>query len=267
MNTIDQALGLFHPVSLEEMECVKLMNRTDTKFIFSSDKLSDILDSVQRQYDILEIGGKRVHRYDSLYFDTPGFKCYLDHHNKHASRFKIRSRRYVDSGLMYLEIKVKNNKGRTRKERNKQHGSPEEITGKPEQLLLRETGLTPAMIQPSLQVVFNRTTLVDKMRTSRITIDAGLYFARGAVSASFPGIIIAEVKQDRNIACHFEEVLHRHHIHPFGISKYCLGLASLHTTLRHNNFKQKIHQINKLNHDISPTDHPVPLALVPGIAG
>jgi hypothetical protein len=267
MSTIEQDLGLFNPISLEEMECVRLMNRTDTKFNFPAVRLTEILHWLTDNYDILEVGGKRLHRYESLYFDTPGFKCYLDHHNKHASRFKIRSRRYADSGLMYLEIKIKNNKGRTRKERNKQHGPPEEITGKPEQLLLRETGLTPEMVMPALQVDFDRITLVDKMRTSRITIDSGLYFARDTASAAFPGVIIAEVKQERDQACHFRDVLHHTHIHPFSISKYCLGIASLHPNIRHNNFKQKIHHINKLNHDFSPTDHPVPFALVPGIAG
>jgi hypothetical protein len=266
MNIIDDILSTFSPVSLEELESVKLMNRTDTKFVFRADQLPLILSQLAATHDVLEINDQRMQRYETIYFDTPDHKCYLDHHNKRSHRFKIRSRKYTGSGLTYFEIKIKNNKGRTRKERNKQHTDPMEITGKPAALLARETGLTPEAITPAIRVDFSRITLVDHLKTVRITIDTGLTFSKDMKTCSYPFLVIAEIKQDKNHHAVFQELLHRNHIHPFRISKYCLGMISLDNTLRYNNFKQKLHVINKLNHDFCKTDHPLSVAFVPGIA-
>ena len=46
-------------------------------------------------------------------------KFYNDHHNQRVNRHKIRFREYVDSGLIYLEVKCKTNKGKTVKKRLK----------------------------------------------------------------------------------------------------------------------------------------------------
>ena len=63
--------------------------------------------------------GKGKHDYKSLYFDTEDRKFYNDHHNQRVHRHKVRYREYVDSGLVFLEIKCKNNKGKTIKKRLK----------------------------------------------------------------------------------------------------------------------------------------------------
>ena len=38
---------------------------------------------------------------------------FLDHHNRRVNRNKIRFREYVGSNLTFLEVKTKNNKGKT----------------------------------------------------------------------------------------------------------------------------------------------------------
>jgi hypothetical protein len=106
-------------ISLEEMDGVKLMNRTDTKFTFSISVLPEIFQNLSQFYDVLEIYNKRIHEYKSLYFDTKKRKFYYDHHNQRVNRFKVRFREYVDSGLTFLEVKRKNNKGKTIKKRLK----------------------------------------------------------------------------------------------------------------------------------------------------
>ena len=70
-----------------------------------------------KRISILQIDGKRKHDYKSLYFDTEDRKFYNDHHNQRVNRYKVRYREYVDSGLVFLEIKCKNNKGKTIKKR------------------------------------------------------------------------------------------------------------------------------------------------------
>ena len=107
----------FDPITLDEMDEVKLMSRTDTKFAFSSAKLPQLLSRMLPFYRILNINNKLIHDYKSLYYDTSENKFYLDHHNNRVNRNKIRFREYVDSGLVFLEIKTKNNKGKTIKKR------------------------------------------------------------------------------------------------------------------------------------------------------
>ena len=41
-------LDLFHPISLKELDEVKLMNRVDTKFAFSMDDLETILPELAK---------------------------------------------------------------------------------------------------------------------------------------------------------------------------------------------------------------------------
>jgi len=116
------------------MESVALMNRTDTKFVFRADRLPDFLNSIKSEYRILNINDKRASKYETLYFDTPDFKLYKEHHRGKASMYKVRHRIYVDSQLHYFEIKFKNNKGRTIKNRIKRNELSQTINGKSEKL-------------------------------------------------------------------------------------------------------------------------------------
>ena len=110
MNELTSLKNDFQAISLSEMDDVKLMSRTDTKFAFNDIKLPVLLQKLSEHYRILEIEGERIHHYKSLYFDTEDRKFYLDHHNSRVNRNKIRFREYVGSGLTFLEIKLKNNK-------------------------------------------------------------------------------------------------------------------------------------------------------------
>jgi hypothetical protein len=250
MSTIDELIAPFKPVSLEAMDGVKLLNRVDRKFVFNTAKLPCILEQLYSSYFILEVAQVRLQRYETLYFDTPGHLLYLNHHNRHLNRFKVRSRNYVDSGLCYFEIKFKNNKGRTFKARNRHKGPPEEISGKQEQLLTSCTKLTPGMLLPALRVDFSRITLVNHGLSERVTIDTGLTFRHGPSECSYPEVAIAEVKQDRSGSSIVAGILHKEHVPGTKISKYCLGTISLDDQIKQNNFKQKFLHIKKLNHAI-----------------
>ena len=98
------------------MDSVKLLNRTDTKFIFNKDLFDSILSKIKNDYQILTINNNKTASYRTLYFDTDQFKFYNDHHNKRGNRYKVRIRKYLDSDLCFLEIKNKR-KGRTIKTR------------------------------------------------------------------------------------------------------------------------------------------------------
>ena len=104
---INTILSSFDSISLNEMDEVKLMNRTDTKFIFEYSLLQKVLNEIKDHYYVLNIDGVRLNAYRSLYFDTDDFKFYFDHHNGKKSRIKVRYREYMDSGLCFLEVKKK----------------------------------------------------------------------------------------------------------------------------------------------------------------
>ena len=92
----------FDAITLSEMDNVKLMSRTDTKFAFNSKFLPDILSKMGEFYRVLEIDTERIHHYKSLYYDTEDRKFYLDHHNQRVNRNKIRFREYVGSNITFF---------------------------------------------------------------------------------------------------------------------------------------------------------------------
>ena len=109
-------LNTFDPIHLEQMDRVKLMNRVDTKFAFDIKVLVEILPELAKHYFVLEINTVRIPSYKSQYFDDKSLSFYSDHHNGRTNRFKVRIRKYVESNLLFLEIKHKY-KGRTNKKR------------------------------------------------------------------------------------------------------------------------------------------------------
>ena len=114
---MNELLKGFDPITLEQMKGIKLMNRTDTKFITTIDRLEELLLNAQGQYFIQEIEGGRNMPYFTRYFDTPDCSMYVMHQNGKKTRQKVRVRSYVDSGLAFIEVKNKNNHGRTKKKR------------------------------------------------------------------------------------------------------------------------------------------------------
>ena len=91
-------------------------------------------------YKVLEIDNERVHSYRSLYYDTDDRKFYLDHHNQRVNRNKVRFREYVGSKLTYLEIKRKNNKGKTIKKRTKVNNIPKVLNEREQEYIKKIIG-------------------------------------------------------------------------------------------------------------------------------
>ena len=62
----------FSPISLEQMSGVKLMNRTDTKFVTTMEHLRQLLKMACHDYYIQEIDGVRNLEYDNQWFAVYG---------------------------------------------------------------------------------------------------------------------------------------------------------------------------------------------------
>jgi hypothetical protein len=246
---LSNIISSLDPISLEEMDRVKLQNRTDTKYIFNKDSLPEIIDSIKDKYFILDIEGRRTNSYETLYFDTLQFSSYINHHNGKLNREKIRFRNYVESELTFLEIKFKNNKSRTIKSRKQVDKIETELTLESKAFVKNNSDYNPENIIPTLWNSFTRLTLVHKTMNERLTIDLNLSFKRfdNNLEESIPHLIIAEVKQEKASAnSDFIQTIKKLHIRKSGMSKYCVGTAILNKNLKSNNFKNRILKIKKL---------------------
>lgn len=246
MEEINQILNKFETITLKEMDSVKLMNRSDTKFIFRIEQLPFFLNLLINDFYVLDVDGVKENRYETLYYDTDDFKFYNDHQRGKTNRNKVRHRLYVDSGLHFFEIKNKNNKGRTLKERIKLKETEYNITGKSESFLLEKTNMKGSELKPRLWGNYTRITLVNKILPERLTIDTGLFFKNGEIEKSLPEIVIAELKQDKSSKSLFAQLMHQYHIKEASISKYCYGVIFLYKNIKLNNFKPNLLTLNKI---------------------
>ena len=57
------ALDLFTPITLQEMSAIRLMNRTDTKYVTTKTKLMQLLKMAGAEYYAQAIDGQRVAAY------------------------------------------------------------------------------------------------------------------------------------------------------------------------------------------------------------
>lgn len=240
-------LQLFKSITLSEMDNVKLMNRTDTKFIFPLSQFDEIMSEIKDNYRILEIAGKRLCRYETLYYDTTEFELYKEHHSGKLNRYKIRHRTYVDSKTGYLEVKFKNNKGRTIKTRISQQEVPYTWEGASEAFLDKSLPFKPQVLEPVIWINYNRYTLVNNNGKERLTIDVDLEFVKDSHSQKLDKLVIAEVKQEKRKASPFMTVMKKHHIREGSISKYCMGIAMTCSGIKQNNFKSKLITIKRKN--------------------
>jgi hypothetical protein len=247
MNDHLEILRDFEPITLQEMEGVKLMNRTDTKFIFNIAQFDDVMRLVKDDYRVLEIAGKKHSRYETLYYDTTGFDLYKQHHKGKLNRYKIRHRTYVDTDAGFLEVKFKNNKGRTIKTRISKKDVPYGWAGDSLEFLEETLPFAPGVLTPVIWINYNRITLVSRKSAERLTIDLGLEFKRGDVHNVLNGLVIAEVKQEKRQASAFMNVMKKKFIREGSISKYCMGIAFTCEDVKKNNFKSKLKTIKSKN--------------------
>lgn len=247
---IERWLSQLDPISLDEMSGIKLMNRTDTKFVTNKHKLSELLKLAQGKYFAQQIEGQRIANYRTTYWDTPAHRFFLEHHNGRAPRQKIRVRTYLDSDLTFLEVKTKNNHGRTKKKRitvpSQEKADVVEAGGTP--FIQGLTGATFDDILPTVQNQFQRITLVNYGKTERLTIDfnVGFHNFETQCDAGTGELVIIELKRDGNVFSPILDILRQLRIKPSGFSKYCIGSVMTNDELKSNLFKPKMVWVHKL---------------------
>ena len=249
---IQQVCKVFSPISLAEMDQVKLLDRFDKKFVMHANRLPGILRHAVEHYRILKINANRIFEYQTQYYDTPNHGMYLDHHNRKLNRLKVRKREYVSTRQVFFELKFKTNKGQTRKKRI-EIDNPGSKLCKPERKFLKKnTRYVHKDIEPKILNRFSRITLVSNLSAERVTIDFDLKYQINGSSVDLPFLSIIEIKQGRSSGISkLEWILRDYNIAPFKISKYCIGSILLDKSLKYNRFKNKLFTLNNLSNDNS----------------
>jgi len=238
----------FHPISLEEMEKIRLMNRIDIKYTTNLSVLLRFIELLKGIYFVQEVEGNRVSEYDTIYLDTEDLRMYMDHQNGRRIREKIRMRHYIDNDLTFLEIKNKDNHGKTHKKRVSISSIGDYLNENASRFLTDVGHYSPENLFPRVETRFSRMTMVNRERTERLTIDTDLHFMNVDSGKEFDleDIAIVELKQDSQAFSEARRILHELHVRPISISKYCLGTILTTPHVKRNRFKSKLIQINKL---------------------
>lgn len=82
----------YEPITLYEMSGIRLMNRTDVKFITTKKMLAGFLLMAHDDYLVHETKGKRMDSYYTVYFDTERCDMFMVHHNRCIRRLRMMER-------------------------------------------------------------------------------------------------------------------------------------------------------------------------------
>jgi len=236
-------LNTFKTISLGEIGQASLQNRTDQKFIIPSTILPELVKNLKASHQVLIVNNQCNTKYTSLYLDTPDYNMYTMHHNGKEGRYKIRYRTYASSSLSFLEVKKKF-KGITIKKRLAINEAAISTQFTKEQQHFIQDLLPVANItqlKPSIQIEYNRITLVNTQEKERITIDTNLSFSPPTLQQSkqWDNYAILEIKQaKKNTNAPLFKYAKKEGYRPSKMSKYCTGMYQIYPNLKYNRFKE-----------------------------
>ena len=243
-----ELVKLFSSLHLREIEASSLQNRRETKYALHARLLPELFSRMLPHYQVLEIDGRRVNAYDTLYLDTPALHLYFEHHQGRGNRCKIRFRTYTESKLQFLEIKHRTNKDRTYKDRLLLTNFSERLEGPAAGFLISNSAWKPGALVPTARIRYSRITFIGIESGERITLDLNLHFSGFGGSHTTGDLVIAELKQLRKAHCPFTNIAAEMHLRDGALSKYCHALTSLQPGLKANNFKAQLTRINQIAH-------------------
>lgn len=235
-------------VGLDEVNRgAELQTRTDRKYIVSPPQLDALIAEFGPGCSVLELDGRRRFSYSTTYHDTPDRRLHRDTAHRRPNRFKVRVREYADSGLVMLEVKAKNGRGRTVKQRT-DTANFDDAAWSPQAELTHQmrrhvdaaldTELS-GQLEPALRIDFHRTTLLALSGDARCTIDVGLHAEDPDGNAVDPNVIVIETKSARG-ASTIDRLLWANGVRPTRFSKYCTSMAALDSSLPANHWHRQL---------------------------
>ena len=247
-------LNDFQTVSLGETNrLAKMLSRVDNKYVVDYQQFGALLDIVRDDYAVLNIEGRNEFQYASCYYDD-SFSCYFEHHQARRQRVKVRTREYVNSGLIFFEVKLKGLRGRTDKHRVDCDALVmPQIKGDHLALLAELYAKNykkemPFELRPALIVNYSRCTLVALQGGERVTIDFDLHFELPDGSEAVQighNFIIVETKSENGKGI-TDSALRQLGVRKASkCSKYCIGVNLTGEVSKNNNFLHTIRHVQQ----------------------
>ncbi len=227
----------------EVLEVAELQSRVDRKYLVTPAQFAELVDRCSSGLRVLEIDGRRDFHYESVYFDTDDYVAYRQAATGRRSKFKVRTRTYLDSGACMLEVKTEGGRGETIKDRmvydlacrDRLDAEAKRFVGGRVHL---DGGVTS--LHPVLRTTYSRATLVDPIAGTRMTCDAQLLCTspKGR-DVEMDTHVLVETKS-RGASTAADRFLWSMGERPVRISKYCVGLALVEPGLPANRWNRTL---------------------------
>lgn len=232
---VNQLADSLVPISLAEViERAALLTRTDRKYIVPHALVPPLTQLWDRQgVRVVDVNNNRCVSYESVYFDTPTNDSYERTLTRRRHRYKVRTRTYADSGDTFLEVKTRDGRGATVKDRiphaSRTHLDPDSCAFIRSVLAARGVTRPPRQLAPVVFSTYQRTTVTDL--TMRVTLDTELTWHHPNGRRYDAGdIVILETKTPGHPST-TDRWLWQHGVRPTTISKFATGRAALDPTL------------------------------------
>ncbi|MFZ5942081.1 MAG: polyphosphate polymerase domain-containing protein [Bacteroidota bacterium] len=251
MSGEEQILGEFEPIGLEDISGVRLMDRIDTKYTFHESWFPEVLKRISRDYFVLTVASMPYQEYHTVYFDTPDRKMYTAHHNGKLNRYKVRKRIYLNSDIAFVEVKFKDNKGKTSKRRILTRNFTPTLNDEEKNFLKEQIPFDPGTLTVSAGNSFKRITLVNRDKTERATLDFDIKLICDEGEQEMQNLIVAEIKRDKYAySSKIARTLESMKITSSSMSKYCMAVAYLGNQIKQNRFKEQLITFNHIRNDL-----------------
>lgn len=234
-----RGLAAREPVTLDELNrTAALLTRVDRKYVLTSAEADAFVLGLPRDARVLDIHGRRRFGYLSTYFDTAGLDCFLGTAHRRRHRFKVRTRRYVDTDQQFLEVKTRRG-GYTVKRRVAWEQPIRHLDGGAREFVAEALGgdriRLDEELEPVLDVTYTRSTFLMPDGAARATLDTHLTWSdrQTGHERSADGLVIVETKSSAGASVADRVLWGRGH-RPVSMSKYATGLATLRPELPHN---------------------------------
>jgi hypothetical protein len=266
---VQRAIDSFAPITLDELQSrAPLLTRVDNKYIVSWPACASVLETLLDDLRVLEIGARRTFEYESTYFDTHSLTLYRAHVERRRKRFKCRSRHYVDSGVLFFEMKIKGRRNETIKRQMAYDRADLAVVTVDAWQFIRDCLIEQYGQQfndelaLSLSNNYHRMTFVAREGAERLTSDFDLSFAEptgrsGRLSSDF---LVLETKTIRGKGV-ADRTLKAIGARPLICSKYCVGTALLRPDVKSNELRGVLQRYFESNAATAATE------AGPGFAG
>jgi hypothetical protein len=241
------------PISLAGLDVIAALHvRNDRKYVVDQATVDFLLGDLAADLRVLQIDGLRTFEYRSVYFDTPDFDLHHAAATGRRRRFKVRTRVYEDSGQAMLEVKTKDGRGRTVKERLDYHIDDSSLLTAEGRRFLRmalassdvpvsDEVLSETWLEPVLTTAYRRSTIVHETSGTRATIDCALVCtATDGRSTSIDAMIVES--KSPTASSPVDRWMWAHGHRPVKISKCSTGIAALYPTLPSNKWRRTLNR-------------------------